>query len=371
MAEEKPTPLNALTIYFYHTRLTQESYEEWKEYKFPGHILYGLPLLEKYGIRSVMHKYKPFPNRWRLTLYTTKEILCCKENYDVLYGTSFRGLELIIFLRALGLYRKPIAVWHHAAVKTASAWWHEQISRFFYKGIDKMFFFSRRLIRDSMKTSKAPEHKLKLVHWGPDLPFYDHLLQEMPDYTPEGFISTGKENRDVSTLLKAFTETGENMELYIAETCGDISYKKIIDGFSLPEWVRIHYTEGVIPLLLAQKVARKSCIVICCLEFPYTVGLTTLVEAFALGIPVICSRNPNFEIDIDKEEIGITVEYNDVQGWENAIRYIADHPEEARRMGANARKLAEERFNLEIFSHEIAESLLGMTDNSPKKRTFA
>ena len=90
-----------------------------------------------------------------------------------------------------------------------------------------------------------------------------------------------------------------------------------------------------------------------------------------LGMPVICSRNPNFEIDIDKEEIGITVEYNAVQGWIDAIRYIADHPEEARRMGENARKLAEERFNLEIFSREIAESLLEISNISSKNRTFA
>ncbi len=40
MAEKRPTPL---TIYFYHTRLTRESYEEWKQFRFPGHILYGLP----------------------------------------------------------------------------------------------------------------------------------------------------------------------------------------------------------------------------------------------------------------------------------------------------------------------------------------
>ena len=98
MAEKRPTPVKPLTIYFYHTRLTRESYEEWKDYKFPGHILYGLPLLEKYGIRSVMHKYKAFPSRLKLMLYATKEILCCKEPYEVLYGTSFRGLELIITL---------------------------------------------------------------------------------------------------------------------------------------------------------------------------------------------------------------------------------------------------------------------------------
>ena len=78
-----------------------------------------------------------------------------------------------------------------------------------------------------------------------------------------------------------------------------------------------------------------------------------------------------FEMDIDKEEIGITVAYDDVEGWINAIHRIADHPEEAQKMGANARKLAEKRFNLEIFSREIAESLLEISKMSPKKRTFA
>ena len=356
MAEKKQAPLNKLlTIYFYHTRLTRESYEEWKEYKFPGHILYGLPLLENYGIRSVMHKCKYFSGRLKL----------------MLYATSFRGIEPVIFLRALGLYRKPIVIWHHTAVVTNSKPWREQISRLFYKGIDQMFLFSRKLIQDSQKTRKAPSHKLKLIHWGPDLSFYDHLLAEMPDRKPEGFISTGKENRDVDTLLQAFAATNEKLDLYIAVSCGNINYKKIIDPYALPDSIRIHYTDGVIPYELGKLVARKSCIVICCLDFPYTVGLTTLVEAFALGIPVICSRNPNFEIDIDKEGIGITVEYNDVQGWIDAIRYIADHPEEARRMGENARKLAEERFNLEIFSREIAESLLEISNISSKNRTFA
>lgn len=370
MAEKKQTLLNPLTIYFYHTRLTRESYEEWKDYKFPGHLLYGLPLLEKYGIRSVMYPFKHFPSRLKLMLYATKKILFCKEKYDVLYATSFRGIEPVIFLRALGLYRKPIVIWHHTAVVTNPNFWREQLSRLFYKGIDKMFLFSRKLFRDSLNTRKASLDNLKLIHWGPDLAFYDHLLTEMPDRKPEGFISTGKENRDVKTLLQAFSATEEPLDLYIAPY-DNLNYKGIIDSLSLPPSVHVHYTKGVIPYELAKLVAGKSCIVICCLDFPYTVGLTTLVEAFALGIPVICSRNPNFEIDIDREGIGITVDYHDVKGWTDAIRYIADHPEEARRMGANARKLAEERFNLEIFSREIAESLLKISNNSSKIRTFA
>lgn len=213
-----------LKIYFYHTRLTRESYEEWKDFRFPGHILYGLPLLEKHGIQSVMHRYKPYANRWKLMLYTTKEILFCKEKYEVLYGTSFRGLELIIFLRALGLYRKQIVVWHHTALRKSPNRLKEAISRFFYRGIDHMFLFSRKLIQDSIATHKVPEHKLELIHWGPDLAFYDHLLKELPAEPREGFISTGKENRDLKTMLQAFSQTDENLEVFIAEECGNLNY---------------------------------------------------------------------------------------------------------------------------------------------------
>lgn len=356
MAKEKPT---SLSIYFYHTRLTSESYEEWKQFRFPGHILYGLPLLENYGIRPVMHPYKAFSSRMKLMFYTARKILFCREKFSAVYGTSFRGLELIILLRALGLYRKPVVVWHHTAIRRSSNPLREAFSRLFYRGIDHMFLFSRRLIADSLAARKVSPHKLQLVHWGPDLAFYDHLLDEQTARTRRhGFISTGKERRDIRTLLEAFARTGEELEVYISEECNGIPYRQIADSLRLPANIRIHYTEGVIPYVLARKVAEARFIIICCLDYPYTVGLTTLVEALALGMPVICSRNPYFEMDIDKEEIGITVPYGDTEGWANAVRRLATHPEEAERMGRNARRLAEERFNLEIFSREIAETLL-------------
>ncbi len=344
-------------IYFYHTLPTHESYEEWKQKKFPGHFLYGMPLLDTHGIQSVLHRFKPIASRWKLMLYTAKEILFSREKFDAIYGTSFRGLEIIIFLRALGLYRKPIIVWHHTSLVNCRNSLRELGARLFYRGIDHMFFFSRKLIADSILTGKAPASKMQLVHWGPDVDFYDHLLQAMPPFQPEGFISTGKENRDVETLLNAFAATDEHLELYIAPKNLDVDYQQIISSLTLPDTIEVHYTSGLIPLHLAQKVATKKCIVICCLDFHYTVGLTTLVEAFALGIPVICSRNPNFEMDIDKEGAGITVEYGDVEGWKAAIRRIADNPAEVEQMKKNARRLADEHYNLKILSREIAEGI--------------
>lgn len=155
-----------MKIYYYHTRPIASALKEWKEHTHPGHILYGLTHFPKNGIDPVLHPYKHFTSRWKLMWYNLHAILRCKENYDVVYGTSYRGLELLIFLRALGLFRKPIAVWHHQAVPQSKGWLKNLLSRLFYKGIDCMFFFSKALIDDSLKTGKVKEKDMYLPEFG-------------------------------------------------------------------------------------------------------------------------------------------------------------------------------------------------------------
>lgn len=371
-----------MKIYYYHTRPIQEALDEWNNHLHPGHILYGLTHFAKYGITPILHRYRRIPSRLRFSLYNFFQIIRCKEPYDLLYGTSFYGLELIIFCHAIGLYRKPIAIWHHQAVIRNRNKLKNLISRFYYRGIDQMFFFSQTLIDDSLKSGKVTADQLHLIHWGADLPFYDLLKQQLTaaseqadeqsdeqadnrnhkpsekpnDYLPQkkAFISTGKENRDFATLLKAFAETGLPVDIY---TTRDKSYEQLLKQYTSYTNIRAHFTGGIIPHQLAIEVCRSKVVVICCLDFPYTVGLTTLVEALALGLPVICSRNPKFEMDIEKEGAGIYVDYNDTEGWKQAINYLHTHPEEAQRMGANGRKLAEREYNLEHYSRELAEIL--------------
>lgn len=353
-----------MKIYYYHTRPIQEALDEWENHLHPGHILYGLTHFRKHGITPVLHRYRRFSSRLKFSLYNFFEIMRCKEPYDVLYGTSFYGLELIIFCRALGLYRKPVAVWHHQAVIRNQSRLKNLVSRFFYKGIDEMFFFSRALINDSLKSGKVTADRLHLIHWGADLAFYDHLKQNLPAEDNEEqekfFISTGKENRDFATLLKAFAEAELPVDIFTTPTAGDKNYETLLKQYAAYGNIRVHFTDGIIPHRLAVEVCRSKAVVICCLEYPYTVGLTTLVEAFALGLPVICSRNPKFGMDIEKEGAGIYVDYNDAEGWKKAVEYLYAHPGEAQRMGANGRKLAEREFNLEHYSHELSEILKEM-----------
>ena len=351
-----------MKVYFYHTQDTERILREWREGLYPGHLLYGATHLPKYGVEVIPHLYKPFyDNRLKLTWLTTWRILTCGRKYDALYATSFRGIEGLIFLRALGFYRKPIVLWHHQPIVEAKGWFRERMSRLFYRGIDHMFFFSQQLVDESLKASKAKKEKLQVVPWGPDLDFYDSLLQGSKQRS--GFISTGKEQRDLPTLIEAFSKVKKaKLTMYINEKTGDLDYTKVLAGVQVPKNVDIHVIHRLMIGELAQIVNQAECIAICCRKSNYTVGLTTLVEALALGTPVITTRNTTFPYDVDQEGVGISVPYDDVDAWVQALHRLLEHPEEVQRMGQNARALAERKFNLENTTKIIAEALLQLNE---------
>lgn len=358
-----------MKIYYYHTRPIHEALQEWKEKKHPGHILYGLTHFENNGVECVLHRYRRFSGRARLMFYNLSQILFCREKFDAVYGTSFLGLELLIFLRALGIYRKPIIIWHHTAIVSSDSWLRNEISRFFYKGIDLMFLFSRSLIEESLKTGKVRRGKLKLIHWGADIEFYDHILEESNGQKSDRFVSTGKENRDFAILLQAFSQTAANLQVFISKASGNTDYwaqyAKFVENHNCPH-IQVEFVEGIIPYQLAKEVARSSVVVVACQRFNYTLGLTTVVEAMALGLPIITTDNPWFEMDIEKSGAGFCIDYGDTAGWVKAIQELAGNPLKSAQMGKNGRDLALCQYNLENYTREMVESMNELFYPKPK-----
>lgn len=365
-----------MKVYFYHTQNIQYCLRRMAEGEFPSHFLYGACHLADNGIDVVYHRSpKHELSRLKTALYTAWRVLTCREHYDALYATHYKGLELVVLLRALGLFRKPIIVWHHQPIVKSKSRLRELLGRFFYKGFDRLIFFSQKLVDDSLKAPKADPRKLVVGHWGADLAFYDKIKAELkaeqispsrhntssPSHplTPSpSFIATGKEQRDQPTLIEAFNRTGRHLILYIG-----INPNPNVPNPNLEAVERCEPADnidvvkicGLLPYEIAREVAKADCVVICCHRTRYTAGLTTVVEALALGLPIICSRNPQIPVDFDRLGCGISVEYGDVEGWQRAVEYIANHPDEARLMGERGRALAERMFNDERCAKEVAE----------------
>ena len=337
-------------VYFYHTQDTVRIVREWKEGKFPAHFLYGALQLEQYGYEVIWHDQIHLYKRVQDTLKATWKILSCREHYDVLYATHTRGIEPIILLHAIGLYRKRIVVWHHQPIVKARSRVREALARLFYKGMDHMIFFSEKLIQDSLKSEKADPARMSMVHWGADLAFYDSLPRPLQR---NGFISTGKELRDYKTLTEAFNNTGLPLTLFTQK-----QQEGLFTDLEIKENINLQFGDRLMPYEIALLVAQSQCVCICCRQSNYTVGLTTVVEALALGLPILCTRNPQMPMDLEAEGCGIYLEPYDTKGWEQAIRYIYDHPEEAKEMGRKGRLLAEKYYNVEQCAKEVSHLLL-------------
>ena len=239
----------------------------------------------------------------------------------------------------------------------STSWWREILGKTFYRGIDEMFFFSQKLIDDSVKVGKANPKKFHLGHWGADLDFYDRLLAHRVERA--GFVSSGKEMRDMPTLIKAFNHTGAPLNIYLNHVNGDINYREMFAQLHIKPNINVCFTNNMgmgVPEIAA-KVNEHQYVVICCQETKYTVGLTTVVEALALGMPILCSRNPQFPVDVDRDGCGISIPYYNKEGWIEAITYAQNHPEEMAEMGKRGRKLAEEVYNDRRCAEEVAQVL--------------
>lgn len=343
-------------VYFYHTQDIQFILGRMEQGQFPAHFLYGATQLPGHGIEVIYHQSRLGLPRWRTMLRTTFQVLASRRRFDAVYATHYQGLELLAFLRALWLFRKPLVVWHHQPVVVSRQWWRELLGRCFYRGFDKLVFFSQKLVDESLQTGKVRADQVVLGHWGADLSFYDGLTVkksskavESPSCQrsmPFSFVSTGKELRDMPTLVAAFNRVASApLDIYINRKNGEVSYEELFSRLELGPNVVLHYTDRLMPYELSLEVKQADCVVICCMESNYTVGLTTLVEALALGKPVICSRNPNFPIDVELMGCGISVPYGDVEGWVRAIEAMLSRPDKAREMGRRGRELAESIFN--------------------------
>ncbi|GHT41544.1 hypothetical protein AGMMS49965_11510 [Bacteroidia bacterium] len=350
-----------MKVYFYHHVSIKECYEDWKKAQYPGHLLYGMTHLPQCGVDVIYHTipFNPYIKRLRLCLYNLKKILLCKESFDAIYAVSHYGLEFIILLRAIGLFKKPIVIWHHTAIIVPKNRIKRVFSKLFYKGIDTAFFFSQPLLEQSIATGKIQKKNAFVVPWGADLAFYDALIQTRNP--TKRYISTGRERRDFVTLIRAFNQTTEDCEIYTTPNGGyaDCDYQTFLAQETINPNVQVFFV-GAKHLEMAKIVNDAFVVVNSCLNYPYTIGLTSVVEAMALGLPLITTDNPTYPIDVEKENMGLKVPYGDVDAWVKAIQYLSTHPEKAKEMGDNARSLAEKQYNLDRCTKEIASVLLSV-----------
>lgn len=180
------------------------------------------------------------------------------------------------------------------------------------------------------------------------LPNYP-VLKEVGEYNPDRYsicyVGALSKARGISTLLQAAHISG--VTLLMAGIFESEAYQQEV--MQMPEWKSAEYV-GVLPQDEVYKLFNK-CIAGMSTMLPtgeYRVmdTLHTKVYEYMMHcVPVIVSDFPYARSIINKYKCGICVDSTNVQEIVDAIRYLQDHPHEARQMGQNGREAVEREFN--------------------------
>ena len=93
---------------------------------------------------------------------------------------------------------------------------------------------------------------------------------------------------------------------------------------------------------------------IICLPTYYREGLPkSLIEAAACGLPIVTTDVPGCRDVVRHGENGLLVGTRDSFGLAQALKYLINNPDIRVKMGASGRKIAEEKFSLELIIPQI------------------
>lgn len=82
-------------------------------------------------------------------------------------------------------------------------------------------------------------------------------------------------------------------------------------------------------------------------------GLTSLIEATALGKPSVITRNKYLPMQFEENNVGLFVDSMDIGSLRKAILKIYSDEELRNKLGENAKKFATDKCNLETFTKEL------------------
>lgn len=176
----------------------------------------------------------------------------------------------------------------------------------------------------------------------------DQLFWRPMEVETDMICSAGMEMRDYPTLVDALRYLDIPCHIAAGASRGDIfkTIERLHEIRDIPDWVTVGPKK---PVDLRSIYARSRFIVIPLLPTDSDNGLTTILEAMAMGKPVICSRVEG-QVDIIQDGVtGIYVPQGDSEAMRAAIQSLWNDPERCERMGKAAREFIVKHHNMEQF----------------------
>ncbi len=217
---------------------------------------------------------------------------------------------------------------------------------------------------------RFPSEHVYLVRHYVDQMFYS------PRQVEEDMIcAVGAEMRDYATLLKALG--GTDLRCHIATDHVRVPGKvRLINDRRVPigdvvARTDTQITSGRMSLPeLRNLYARSRFVVVPLLPSDSDNGVTVILEAMAMGKPVICSRTRG-QVDVVQDGVtGLYVPVGDDEGLRAAMLSLWNDPERTQEMGRSARAYVEAHHTLEMFTSGVRSAVEASLDGRSAPDTW-
>lgn len=277
------------------------------------------------------------------------------------------GIPLALLLRLTRSRVRHVTIGHRLTAKKKRAFFtvlgvHERM--------DRIAVHSRKQAERAVADLGIAPERLDLIpyqvdtrYWAPGGVTEERLV-----------VSAGLEHRDYATLFRAVSDMG------VPVVIGAASY-----------WSHHRASRARVPAnvsidsfgydALRDLYARAAIVVVPLVDIDNQAGVTTLLEAMAMGKAVVVTQSAGQTDVIEDrratprgrlrprpksltrlladraglpvEPTGFYVAPGDADGLRAAIAYLLDHPEERARLGRAGRRVAEELYTVELFAERL------------------
>jgi glycosyltransferase involved in cell wall biosynthesis len=161
--------------------------------------------------------------------------------------------------------------------------------------------------------------------------------------------SAGLERRDYPTLMDAVD--GLDVDVVIAAASPWSKQADSSSGRPLPANVEIRKLSL---FELRELYAESAFVVMPLVDVDFQAGITTILEAMAMGRGVVCTRTPGQTDTIVDGETGVYIPPGDAAALRAAIERLLDDPAEAHRLGDNARQWVTTHADIDVYARSLA-----------------
>jgi glycosyltransferase involved in cell wall biosynthesis len=205
--------------------------------------------------------------------------------------------------------------------------------------------------------------------------FVDQLFYSPRAAKEDTICSVGAEMRDYPTLIEALR--GTELRCHIAADHVRIPHRfrlakdrrVPLDALTVPTDAMATIGRRTLPEL-RDLYARSRFIVVPLVPSDSDNGVTVILEAMAMGKPVICSRTRG-QVDVIQDGVtGLYVPVGDPAALRAAMLSLWHDPERAHAMGVRARAYVEQHHTLDGFASSVRSAVEASLEGEPAPDTW-